>query len=340
MDRTELDAFLREYTEKEKMALEGKYKDEDKVYEKYEESSSGEGTFLKTYLFEDKYFLSSYENIGTNKQERFMEVYAHKHNYIELNYVWSGKCTQIINGKKVVCQQGDICILDTKTVHSVEKAEENDIIVNILMRKEFFASTFFNRITKQGLLAEFLMDAVMKVHDVKQYLLFQTHGNTRIHSLMEDLLCEYYSDSLGKREVMESYMIILFTELLRTYRGNASQHTKHNEVNIKIFDILEHIEKNYEFCTLHSVAQHFSLNEKYLTMLLKKRTGRSFIEHLQEQKMNKAKMLLSNTELSISEVITLSGYSNTHFFYKKFYESEDCTPAQYRKDIKKIKAMR
>ncbi|WP_069998639.1 AraC family transcriptional regulator [Cellulosilyticum sp. I15G10I2] len=340
MDRTELDAFLRKHTEKERMALEGKYNDEDVVYKKYEEYAEGEGTFLKAYLFEDKYFLSSYENIGTNKQDRFMEVYPHKHNYIELNYVWSGKCTQIINGKNIVCQQGDICILDTKTIHSVEKAEENDIIVNILMRKEFFASTFFNRMTKQGLLAEFLMDAVMKVHDVKQYLLFKTHGNLKIHRLMEDLLCEYYSDALGKREVMESYMIILFTELLRTYRGNASKHTKHNEATIKIFDILEYIEKNYEYCPLHSVAQHFSLNEKYLTMLLKKRTGKSFIAHLQEQKLNKAKMLLINTELSITEIITLCGYSNTHFFYKKFYESEERTPAEYRTDIKKFKSLR
>jgi YesN/AraC family two-component response regulator len=340
MDRTELDAFLRRYTKKEILALEGKSKDEDEVYEKYEEYSEVEGTFLKAYLFEDKYFLSSYENIGTNKQERFMEVYAHKHNYIELNYVWSGKCTQIINGTKVVCEQGDICILDTKTVHSVEKADENDIIINILMRKEFFAATFFNRITKQGILAEFLMDAVMKVHDVKQYLLFKTQGNKKIDRLMEDLLCEYYSDALGKREVMESQMIILFTELLRTYRGTTSQHTKHNEVTIKIFDILEYIEKNYEFCTLQSVAQHFSLNEKYLTMLLKKRTGRSFIEHLQEQKINKAKMLLTNTDLPITEIIELCGYNNTHFFYKKFYEVEDCTPAQYRKDIKKAKSIR
>lgn len=339
MDRTELDAFLRKHTDKEKMALEGNYKDEE-VYEKYEEYTAEEGALLKAYLFEDKYFLSSYENIGTNKQDRFMEVYAHKHNYIELNYVWSGKCVQVINGKRVVCEEGDICILDTKTIHSVEKAEENDIIINILMRKEFFDATFFNRMTKQGILAEFLIDAVMKVHDVKQYLLFRTGGNIRIHRLMEDLLCEDYNDALGKREVMESYMIILFAELLRTYRGNASQHTKANEGSIKIFDILEYIERNYTSCTLNSVAQHFSLNEKYLTMLLKKKTGRSFIEHLQEQKLNKAKMLLANTELSIAEIIILCGYNNTNFFYKKFYESEDCTPAQYRKDIKKVKSIR
>ncbi len=313
------------------MYLNGNPCGKDKVYEKYEESDEDNGILTKTYLFEDDYFLSSYENIGIMRQDRFFPVFPHRHNYIELNYVWSGSCTQMINGKKVECARGDVCILDTRTTHSVDRAGENDIIVNILMRKEFFAAAFLNRMTKQGILAEFLINAITKGRERKQYLYFKTSDNTRFSSLMEDLLCEYHSNDFGKREVMESYIVIIFAELLRSYRKNSAGNPEHHQSDRKLFDILEYIENNYESCSLKTVAQHFGFNEKYLTMILKKKTGRSFVEHLQEQKLGKAKMLLMDTDLSITDVITLSGYNNTNFFYKKFEVSEGCTPGEYRR---------
>ena len=325
----EIDTFLRQYTPKEKAYLAGNFADDNEVYLKYEELVEENGTKKKTYIFEDDFFLSSYENIGINKQDRFSIVHPHRHNYIELIYVWSGNSTQVINGHNVSLGQGDICILDTNTVHSVGIAEENDIIVNILMRKEFFASAFLNRMTKQGILAEFLINAMAKGKASKQYLLFKTLKDTGIKNLIEELLQEYYRNEIGKREVMESYIIILFTKILRLYRENPS-HIKTQETNIKLLEILEYIEKNYETCTLDSAAEQFGFNGKYLTMLLKKKTGRSFVEHVQEQKLSKAKLLLINTNLPVTEVITLSGYHNTNFFYKKFRDSQGCTPAQYR----------
>jgi AraC-like DNA-binding protein/quercetin dioxygenase-like cupin family protein len=329
----DVNLLLTHYTEKEKLYCKGDLFFDDRVYQKYEETFEEDGTSSKTYLFEDHSFLSSYESIGVYKQDRFQPVPPHRHNYIELLYVWSGSCSQTINGQRIECIQGDVCILDTKTTHSVDEAGEKDIIVNILMRKEFFASTFLNRMTRQGILAEFLINAVTQGHEKQRYLFFRTLGNSKFHDCMQDTLREYYSNDIGKREVMESYMIIMFTELLRIYRQNPVDHHRLSKPsNMKLLDVLEYIENNYEKeqCSLKSVAEHFKLNEKYLTMLLKKKTGRSFVEHLQEQKLNKAKMLLLNSDLPITEVIALCGYNNTNFFYKKFKMSEGCTPAEYR----------
>ncbi|QHQ60334.1 helix-turn-helix domain-containing protein [Anaerocolumna sedimenticola] len=330
MKPEELEPFLRQYTDKELYFLSGNQNDKDLVFEKYEITGQDNGTSFKTYIFEDDYFLSSYENIGINKQDRFTSIVPHRHNYIEIIYVWYGACTQIINGKKLKFVRGDLCILDTNTIHSVEETGENDIIVNILIRKEFFAAAFFNRMTKQGILAEFLINAMTKGQETKQYLMFKTQSNDKFCGLMKDILCEYYSNGFGKREVMESYIIILFAELLRTYRETPAHNEEPLKSDHKLFDILEYIENHYENCTLSSVAQYFGFNEKYLTMLLKRRTGRSFVEHLQEQKLNRAKLLLMNTNLPITEIITLCGYNNTNFFYKKFRNSENCTPAEYR----------
>lgn len=51
-------------------------------------------------------------NLAFNKQTRFGMVPLHRHNYIEMNYVYSGTCVQEINGQTVEMHTGDVTILD------------------------------------------------------------------------------------------------------------------------------------------------------------------------------------------------------------------------------------
>lgn len=132
---------------------------------------------------------------------------------IELCYLWSGSCSQTIEGKKIVTSEGDICIFDTQAVHAIEAGGENDILVNILMSREFFDTAFLSRMPRQGIVSEFLAESVTKSRKKKHYLYFKTHGNNRVGEIMEQIISEYYARDIGMEEVMESYVIILFTEL-------------------------------------------------------------------------------------------------------------------------------
>lgn len=333
MNREELYRFLKSYTEQEKQILKDGVSQFDnpqihREYSKYGVGNSG------AYLFEGDFFMSPYENIGVNRQDRFVDIRPHSHSYIELNYVWSGKCIQTIEGKEITSYEGDVCIFDTSIVHEIKKAGEEDVILNILMRKEFFVSAFLSRMTKQGILSEFLMDAVTKSQQKKHYLFFPSHNNPKVRLIMEEILMEYYNKDLGVREVLDSYMVILFTELLRTYRDATK--VKETEVahNVQLLSVISYIEENYEHCTLGEMAKHFGFNGAYLTALLKEKTGRSFVEHVQEQRLNKAKILLENSEISITDMVSLCGYNNVNFFYKKFKASEGCTPGEYRERLK------
>lgn len=132
---------------------------------------------------------------------------------IELCYLWSGSSSQTIEGKKIVTSEGDICIFDTQAVHAIEAGGENDILVNILMSREFFDTAFLSRMPRQGIVSEFLAESVTRSRKKKHYLYFKTHGNNRVGEIMEQIISEYYARDIGMEEVMESYVIILFTEL-------------------------------------------------------------------------------------------------------------------------------
>ena len=88
MEIFQTDSFLRRLSDKEKQFLEHGYcpKTLDPEYARYQDSEEGSE---RTYIFEDGYFLRPGEVFGIYRQDRFLPVYTHRHDYVELSYVWS-----------------------------------------------------------------------------------------------------------------------------------------------------------------------------------------------------------------------------------------------------------
>lgn len=307
----ELDGFLREYTEAELMFRRTRQTQDTEIGE----------------LKQEKFF-RPWSTIEVVRNERFHAVPPHSHDYIEMNYVWSGRCTQYVEGRTVETRQGDICIMDTDAVHALGACGENDIVVNLLMKKEYFDSSFLSRMTKSGILPAFLINAVSERRNREHFLKIPTVQDPYVHDLIARILCEYYGDDVGKKEIIDSCMVILFTELLRCFRSADSPG---DEQAALLMAVLEYMEKHSKSCTLSGVARHFGFHPVYLTTLLKEKTGKSFLEHVQQQRLIKAKMLLVNTELPVMEIVAETGYSNVNFFYRKFRQAEGCTPLEYRR---------
>ncbi len=317
MTREELEKKLTAYTETEKRYIrEGPDGTVDTESSKPEELKEGN-------------FLRPGENIGIVRQDRFRPVSTHKHNYIELNYVWSGWCVQTVKGRQIVTRKGDICLMDPQAEHSVGVCGEHDIIVNLLMSKKYFDSGFFSRMSGNGIMSRFLLNAVTKQRNREHFLMFPTSESSRVPGIMEEILLEYYGDDLGRQEVLDSYMIILFTEMLRSFR-DVSQ-TEGSREGISVGEILSYMEKHYRDCTLQETADAFGFHPVYLTTALKEKTGKSFVEHLQSQRINQARRLLLRTDLTVADIAGEVGYSNVEFFYRKFRQAEGCTPKEYRK---------
>lgn len=77
--------------------------------------------------------------------------------------------------------------------------------------------------------------------------------------------------------------------------------------------------------------------EYYLTEKFKKETGQSVSSYIRYAKVERAKVLLSTTDLSIQEVSERLAFSTVNYFIKSFRETAGYTPAQYRKKFQNIK---
>lgn len=83
--------------------------------------------------------------------------------------------------------------------------------------------------------------------------------------------------------------------------------------------------------TLELTANELSVSPVYLSRMLKKELGDSFISLLTGIRIRKAIQLLNGTELSIHEIAEQTGYESQHYFSTAFKKVIGISPNKYRK---------
>jgi len=104
MDTTVIEKQLMEMSEYEK-----KYSGTAEHPRHYSHLEDSELTFSKGIQAPDivpvDYFFKPFQNVVFLKHPRFIKFTEHRHSFIEMNYVYSGTCTQYINGKEVILKK-------------------------------------------------------------------------------------------------------------------------------------------------------------------------------------------------------------------------------------------
>lgn len=279
---------------------------------------------------DEKYFFDK-GPIFISKHHRYADMPLHMHTFIEMNYVYSGVCHQILNGKEIKLTEGQICLLDKDVPHSISALGENDIVVNILMKKDPFTMSLLGQLSKKGIVSSFLMNAISENQHHDRYILFHSEQNRDLQYIVKNMLCEYFAPREYSLEMVNYYMPILLTELMRVYQLDKNFELTQSSGKTSILNILHYIEKHYKDCTLTSLAETFNFNANYLGNMLKEKTGKTFLDLVQSQKMIESASLLRNTEKSIEDIAYQVGYDSLSFFYRKFKEFYGLTPTKFRK---------
>lgn len=93
-----------------------------------------------------------------------------------------------------------------------------------------------------------------------------------------------------------------------------------------------YIEEHYsEHLTLETMAQIVNLSPIYFSNLFKKESGKNFTEYLTGYRMKKAKELLREGEMNVTEIANALGYSDARYFSKVFKKEIGVKPTDYRK---------
>ena len=274
-----------------------------------------------------KKLLDSGRLITIRPHTRFAHFPAHSHNYVEVVYMCCGSTTQIANGKQIVLHEGELLFFGQGARQEILPAGENDIAVNFIILPQFFDKVLEMLDEDKTPLRNFIVDSLGNSTGNTNCLYFQVADVLPIQNLIENLIWTLIKGAApNRRSICQTTMGLLFMQLLNYTDRLVSGSTE----DAAIVKVLRYIEENYRTGSLTEIADSLHYDLYWLSREIKRRTGKTFKELLQEKRLTQAAYFLKHTCLHVEEIGEAVGYSNLSYFHRIFQRKYGVTPKQYR----------
>jgi AraC family transcriptional regulator, arabinose operon regulatory protein len=140
-----------------------------------------------------------------------------------------------------------------------------------------------------------------------------------------------FSDSALVRSSAELARTLCLVNALRTGLYKKSRQSEQ-----RILKSIEYIVGHYEQPhTLEKLARNAGLSTPHYAALFRKQTGTSPFRYLTRVRMRHACERLHRSNLSIQEIAAELGYPDPYYFSRIFKNVQGCSPANYRRAVKK-----
>lgn len=264
------------------------------------------------------------------------EVIPYYSDFIEWRYILSGYLVMEFEGERAVFQENEICFINSSAQHRESIADSKCISINISIDRSFFNEQFINNITLTPL-QKFLRTNILHLGHMEKYLKFTSESSNRTDVLeyIFTIINEVRFQKPGYLDISRGYFVRLMDTLSSGYHFKFSK-TDSTKYQDSLFDsVSEFMQQNLGTVSIDNLIETFHFQTNYFNNLIKKYTGLTYSNYLIQLRMERAKVLLETTDLSIEEIIWLVGYHNKSFFYKRFTELTGISPAHYRKGLGK-----
>lgn len=103
--------------------------------------------------------------------------------------------------------------------------------------------------------------------------------------------------------------------------------------SLHIRTAMDLLDANYsDEISLDNICQHLKINKSYFCSILKKETGKTFSQLVNEIIIEKSKELLTRNNLSILEIALSVGFNNENYFSSTFKKFNNKTPIEFRNE--------
>lgn len=131
--------------------------------------------------------------------------------------------------------------------------------------------------------------------------------------------------------------VIALKEYALEIAGRAAGEIRNADTTLTLIDkvklyIAGNIDKDF---SRQDMADHLNLSPDYIVRLFKKETGLSITDYIVDERVRNAKELLIRTEISISDIALMVGYSNFSYFSKVFKKATASNPQEFRKKYRR-----
>jgi AraC-like DNA-binding protein len=231
----------------------------------------------------------------------------------------------------LACGAGNIIMIRNPCSYTIIPGAASGVAAFILDLEQDFADTLFlSQIADCPLFYDFIR---LQIQDAAspQFLFFDTNERTPVYWCGRVLLYQASFITVQDQKSVRSALVLFLTTLHREHRQHLVISESSMMPQYDAGKFLKYMADNYRSITLEKAAAHFGFNTAYFSTLFKKLEYTTFTHKLQEIRIEQAKRLLLTTNLTMEEIIGLSGFSEKSYFHRSFKKSAGMTPGQYRK---------
>lgn len=155
--------------------------------------------------------------------------------------------------------------------------------------------------------------------------------NQNVNYYAEKIKENLFKQGNINNEITECFLKLIFCEIAT--ENNISRLESYTPKNESYFEKIEKILLDFgNDIKLEDVAKQLNLSKKQTARIIRKSYNTTFAEMLRERRLSAAAALLTNSDLSVSEIVERVNFPTESYFYNKFKEAYSKTPLNYRKE--------
>jgi AraC-like DNA-binding protein len=267
-------------------------------------------------------------------QDNFDECTWHYHNNYEISFITEGSGKRIVADSMEEFQPGDLVFIG-KNIPHVWIADKNTTALT--QRKlEMVYLQFTDDVLNPGILL------LPEFKNIANALLLSERGIR----IKDNTLNEVSNLMLQLPYLNNFDRMIVFLELMNIIGGSKSYtllasndyiNKRFSTKNKRIEAIHQYLMNNYhQEVDLAAIADMVNMAEGSVCRFFKSQMGLTIFEYLNKLKVDFAKQLLMDKNLSIAEVAGDSGFNNLSHFNKQFKKVTNLQPTEYRMQFKNL----
>ena len=228
----------------------------------------------------------------------------------------------------------------------------DDGIMTFTAPGQVMSLDFENDVASEGYMLFFHPDFIQGhplAKQIKNYGFFSYAVNEGLHlsqteeKIIENILVgihhEYKVIDMHTQNVVISQIDLLLNYSIRFYERQFITRKNHsNDLLVRFEDILnKHFDteklESIDVILVNDIANKLNVSPNYLSDILKMLTGLSTQQHIQNRIIEKAKEILSLTNLSVAEIAYILGFERPQSLNKLFKNKTNLSPLEYRRSF-------
>jgi AraC-like DNA-binding protein len=261
---------------------------------------------------------------------------VHVHPEYELNFIENARGAQRIVGDSMEeIDDLELCLIGNESLEHAwmnHRCSSNEIHeITIQFHKDLFFESLLNK-------RQFHSVAIM-LENAKKGVVFSRPVIERVKGRLNSLS----NNQNGFHSVMKLLYILYelsVDEGSRILCTSTFANQDESSDSRRIQKVINYLHMNYhKEIRLTDVANYVNMSEVSFSRFMKKRTGKNYIEYLNDLRLGIASRCLIDTTKTIAEISYECGFNNLSNFNRIFKKRKGSTPKEFRENYAKMRVL-